>query len=338
MFLWVRQDLLDLLQSSPQELINALPNPQDAEEHFALGAAWKKLGSLSRAAAHWKKALQLNLRHFPSLYALSLIAFEQGQERQGQTWFDRAIRVDDQASEHGLYFQRELKKHVDSHERLSRWGVWCLTRLTEMERASDQSHFQLGKLLFEQNRFLEAAGYLRDIVDRTEIGGEAAEYLSYIYEHLYRGEELIAKTLDLAEKAPNRCDLFFNLAMVCQHDQRRLDWALHFFYLASREDPSDPGLRFSLEQAALEALSKDSPHRNDEFTLMFAHIYQGSVGVAKRYAKGFSDLRFPEDFHNLKPTRLWSEWLVKDQGPLGQNLKLWFGGDRVRHIHSEKRS
>ncbi|MBN8555271.1 MAG: hypothetical protein J0L93_07500 [Deltaproteobacteria bacterium] len=342
MLQWVGQSLRDRIKSNPDEVVAELNAPQTADEFFALAVAYDQLGKRKYTESLLRTALQKNLCHFPSLYSMALKSFEKSLERTGKNYFRRAIRLDPDASKNTLSFQKELKFSLSSYEDAGRFGVWCLKELEAFKKASAETEFQLGRTLFEQSRLKEAIPYLRDVLSNKEMASEATEYLSYIYEHLYRGDELILKTLELAQETPERSDLFFNLAMVCQHDQKRLDLSMHFFYLATREDPQDPGLRFSLEQAALELISQLNRAKGDHetFLLMLAHLYQGSLGVAKRYASELSAVKYPESFQTADPFGLWNNWLLKDEGPLGMSLKHWFGVDKdkktVRYISSKQ--
>lgn len=327
MFYWLNPDYSKDVRENTQQFLQTLTQPKNSDEYYAKAAAFEFLGQHKAAADCLRLSLQQNLCYIPALYALALKAFQKFEERDGMSYFKRAVRLDKTAAEHALQFQKELKFTVSSYEDASRWGVWCLKELEIQKKTTTMSNFQLGKTYFEQSRFQDAVPYLRQALLDENIASEASEYLSYIFEHLYRGDELVLKTLELAREIPNRADLFFNLAMVCQHEQKRLELALHFFYLAHREDPNDPGLRFSLEQAALEVIG-DNPKNNkaaDPVLLMFAHLYQGSVGMAKLYASRLQAFEFPHSFVRRQPEMLWREWLLEDDGVLGDALKSWFG-------------
>lgn len=333
---WLKPEENEAIRSDPKAFIDSNQNPRSAEEFFALAVAYEQAGQKKQSEPLVRKALQQNFCHLPSLYLLSLKAFERRKEVDGKNIFRRAIRLDPQATTNTLAFQKEIKFSLSNYEDASRLGVWCLQELENFHKSSVSSKFQLGKTLFEQSRLKEAIPYLKAALVAKELCTEATEYLSYIYEHIYRGTELVDRILELAEEVKERSDLFFNLAMVCQHDQKRLDLAMHFFYLASREDPYDPGLRFSLEQAAVEWVASTNRRslKADPLTMMAAHIYQGATGVARKYADELKNMTFPESFESLEPHSLWARWLSKDQGPLGHSLKSWFGPaeNKVRNL------
>ncbi len=339
MIYWLKPSWAQLLQRDPQSLINEIPTAETSEENFGLALAYEFLGKNDLAEKYFKQALIKNIGHVPTIYVMGLKAFQKRKEPEAKTYLRRALRMDPRAAQTALAMMRDLKTYVGDPIRTTDISCWILQELETLGKETDSTCFQLGKLLFEKSKYEEAATYLKRSLKDPDVANEATEYLSYIFEHLYKGDELIEKTLELAENVKDRADLFFNLAMVCHHEQRRLELALHFFYLASKEDPADPGLRFSLEQAATDLLSQLSKSQNTdhEFLMMLAHLYQGSVGVAKRYAQGLKAWKFPESFEARMPERLWQNWLLKDTGVLGQALRSWFGGEqmpkKVRNLH-----
>ena len=326
---WLKEEWAEALQQDPRQLIQKFEGSKNSDELYCLAIAHEQLKQFHMAERSLKAALQQNLGHIPSIYAMALRAFSRQREVEGKNYLRRALRLDSEASKTSLEFLREIKTIFSHTIRGTEIGIWLLKELVRISKATENSHFALGKLLFEKSHYEEAVEHLLMAVKEPDVSREATEYLSYIYEHLYRGDELIEKSLELADKVKDRSDLFFNLAMVCQHDQGRPELSLHFFYLATKEDPQDPGLRFSLEQAAAEMIDqtqrRDSEDRN--FLLMVAHLYQGSLGVAKRYAITLQNMKYPASFEERHPRRLWKEWLMRDEGVLGQALRAWFGDE-----------
>ncbi len=309
---------------APEDILERYKEPHSSDECFEVAVALDQLGRKPHAERMFRRGLQLNMRHVPSLYGLAFIQFQSGHDREGQNWFTRAVRFDEAACENSLLFQRELK---NSHgfSGVLKQRLWCLQEIEKLEKANTRVYFEIAKLLFEQSNYKTAIEYFRKVLSEHKFRREAAEYLSYIFEHLYKGEELIEKNLELIEEVENRADLFFNLAMVCQHEQRQSELALHLFYLAAESEPHDPGLRYSLEQAAIEVIGDSKKKKNiDPALMMFAHIYQGSVGVAKKYALELSHFKYPESFANRLPTKLWQDWLLRNEGILSKCLKQWF--------------
>jgi tetratricopeptide (TPR) repeat protein len=335
---WLHPDWQSRLLEQPEELVKQFSQSQNSDELYALAIALEHLGQGAESEKALKRALMRNLSHVPSIYTLGLRSLHKSKEKEAKTYLRRALRLDPAACETALGLLRDLKIHLSTLFQSNEMSVWLLKELEFLKKETDETSFHLGKLLFERSQYEESAHYLMKGIESEATSAEATEYLSYIYEHLYKGDELIEKILELAEQVPHRADLFFNMAMVCQHDQNRAEMALHFFYLASREDPADPGLKFSLEQAALDLINAGGAGEGEdrELSLMLAHLYQGSVGVAKRYAQGLKGWSFPESFQDRHPSRLWTEWLMKDQGVLGQALQTWFGGApasyRVRQL------
>lgn len=312
------------LPASPEEVLEQIKDPHSSEDFFHLGLALTRLGRKHQSESMFRKALQCNMRHSPSLYGLAYHAFHENREREAKSWLTRAIRFDSDAEENVLWFQRELKNLSSSPDAL-RWRIWSLQQLEGQKKASPKTLFEIAKLLFEQSNYRPAIEYFRQLLSDERYRKESAEYLSYLYEHLYRGEELIEKNLDLIADVENRADLFFNLGMAFQHDQRQMELALHFFYLAAEQEPHDPGLRYSLEQAAMEVIADSKRLKNkDPFLMMIAHLYQGSIGVAEKYAADVKNLRFPSSFESRFPQKLWKDWLLKNEGTLGKFLKTWF--------------
>lgn len=337
MIYWLRQDLAAKLEKDPEAIVREIDAPQSSDDHFGLALAFERLGKSSQSERHLKEALRKNLGHIPSAYVMGLRAFARNKDAEGRSYIRRALRMDPKAEEVASSFIRDIKGALHHSPRATDICIWFLKELAELEKANESSAFHLGKLLFEKSQYEEAVKHLIEALDEPELAGEATEYLSYIYEHLYRGDELITKTLELAELVRDRSDLFFNLAMVCQHDQRKLELALHFFYLASNEDPSDPGLKFSLEQAAIELMNQVQRTETEDrdFLLMIAHLYQGALGVAKRYAQNIKSLKYPEDLSKREPYGLWQHWLLKEGSLLTKALDSWFGsGPKAKKLHS----
>ncbi|MDB5038708.1 MAG: hypothetical protein JWQ35_2236 [Bacteriovoracaceae bacterium] len=317
--------MLNLLQpfdETPEALIEKLKSPQSSDEFYLVGLAFDLLGKNPNAENMFRMALQTNMRHVPSLYGLSLKSFQAAREQDGQKWLTRALRFDTNAEENVIRFQKELKAVIPLYQKSAQWRLWSLQQLEASKKDGPESKFELARLLFEQSQFSAALPYFRSLLSVKKHSREAAEYLSFALETIYRGEELLDKVLEVAAEVPNRSDLFFNLAMVCQHDQRRLDLALHFFYLASQEDPNDPGLRFSLEQVAMDIISEGPKKKSPAILMMFAHFYQGSHGVAKKYAKELREFG-PEVLSSRMPKALWNNWLSADKG-IGEVLVAWF--------------
>jgi len=325
---WLKDEWRILLENDPQALLKAVEHYQDTDALFCRALAYQAMGEGTECEKFLKMALQRDLQHFPSVYVLGLRFLKKGRDREAKNYLRRGLRLDRNAAQTSLHLLKEIRGMHSHSPRSVELGVWMLRELVPLRKQTGTTQFHLGKLLFEKSSYDEAVPHLLEALEESDFCNEATEYLSYIYEHLYKGEELIDKTLQLAEIVKDRSDLFFNLAMVCQHDQRHLELALHFFYLAAKEDPSDPGLKFSLEQAAIEMMNQAQKSSNEEkdFLLMLAHLYQGSLGVAKRYAQKLKDHRFPDSFESRMPQRLWQKWLLTDTGILGQALQSWFGG------------
>jgi tetratricopeptide (TPR) repeat protein len=336
---WLKEEWATALQQDPRQLIQKLEGSQDSDELYCLAVAHEHLKQFHMAERCLKAALQQNLGHIPAIYTMALRAFSKQRELEGKNYLRRALRLDPHAAKTSIEFLRELRQMFAHTVRSTDLGIWLLKELVRLSKATENSHFNLGKLLFEKSHYEDAVQHLLLAIKDPEVSRESTEYLSYIYEHLYRGDELIEKSLELADQVHDRSDLFFNLAMVCQHDQGRPELSLHFFYLASKEDPQDPGLRFSLEQAAAELINQtqrvDSEDRN--FLLMVAHLYQGALGVAKRYAQTIRNMKYPHSFEDRHPPRLWRQWLLRDEGVLGQALRAWFGEDAEAEMQALSR-
>lgn len=316
---------LDASDESPQETLEKIKTPKTSDEFYKVGLAFEKLGKVLYAERMFRRALEKDLGHIPSMYGLALKSFQTNNERVGKRWLSRAIRMDKEAVPHVLQFQREVKTAVPTYQSACRIRIFCLRELEYLEKQNLESEFELAKLLFEVSHFQAAIPYLKNLLRERRYSQEAAEYLSFAFESLYKGDELIEKNLEVASEVHNRADLFFNLAMVCQHDQRRMDLALHFFYLASQEDLDDPGLRFSLEQAAMDVIAEAKRRKLSEVLLMFAHFYQGSTGVAKKYAQNLKEYGLELLSANL-PEQLWTDWILADRGPLGRFIQTQFKG------------
>jgi tetratricopeptide (TPR) repeat protein len=316
-------NLMEPLEDSPQQILEKIKEPQTSDEFYLVGIALEQLGKMPHAEQMFRRALEKNMAHVPSMYGLALKAFQMNNEKVGKRWLARAIRIDHEAENHVLRFQRELKTAIPAYQNACRARVHCLKELENFHKQGIESRFELAKLHFEMSNFNTAIPYLRKLLGERRYSQEAAEYLSFALENLYKGNELLEKNLEIAAEVKNRADLFFNLAMVCQHDQRRMDLALHFFYLASEEEPDDPGLRFSLEQAALEVITEGKRRKLSDVLLMFAHLYQGSTGVAKKYASDLKEYG-TELLSAHIPERLWKEWILPNRGPLGRFLAAHF--------------
>lgn len=345
--IWLRKDFQDRVDSTPEEFKFELEAKNGAlceEELFALAATYDRLREPDRSAQICRQLLQKNWGHIPSLFALCLLSFENKKFEEAQRWFRRALHFDrsSMAAEATLFIHQRLRTRLSVTES-GRSGLWLLETLHKSERSSVEALFEYGKMLFERSQFETSALVMKKVLDHKELGFEATQYLSYIYERLYSGDELIEKTLELASEVKDRSDLFFNLAMIAQHDENRPHLSLSLFYLASQSDPQDPGLRFSLEQACLELIGQisKSPKAMDQFHLMIAHLFHGSLALAKRYAqilRDRHDWRFPESFQLLEPHGLWKDWLLVDQGVLGEALQQWFGDAQSDDWQSLRRS
>lgn len=335
---WLKNSVRKEILSNPSSFLQLrVINEAKAssDELFEIAAAYDFLQDSKKAKLYCQRAIQRSFQHIPSFYGLALKSFEDHKFEEAQRFYLRAIRMDPQAAEGALYFHQRLRGFFSLPE-ATHWGRWCLEQLQTSDKASMASQFELGKILFERSEFDQAVPILKALVQCEQYSFEAIQYLSYIYERIYKGAELVENTLQLASCVKDKSDLFFNLAMVCQHEQNRLDLALHFFYLASRSDAQDPGLRFSLEQACLEYIGQNAqPKTPDEyFSLMVAHLYHGSLAVAERYARSLRKRfhwKFPNSFSKLEPSSLWIEWLVKDEGILGEALEAWFGETPVEN-------
>jgi len=329
---WVRSAVRKSLEEAPEVFIQdqaVFLSQINSDRLFELAAAYHIIRDDKISERLLRAALQKNIRHIPSLYGLCILAFKKGDMEKAQKLFSRASRLDGQAASSTLYIQNQLRAMLPLPE-ATRWSLWCLERLQFLKKFSVSTQFELGKILFERSEFERASTVLRPLTAVSEYSYEVTQYLSYTYERLYSGDELVEKIMEVAEMATDRSDLFFNLAMICQHDQKRLDLAIHFFYLATRSDPKDPGLRFSLEQACMELIGKlgKASKAVDYCQLMLAHLYHGSVAVAERYARLLRKRygwKYPESFSTLLPGSLWQNWLLKDEGILKGALVQWFG-------------
>lgn len=332
MIFWVSAEKQEQILSQPEASINSLEAKLDclsAPEFFELAAACEFLGRRQKAKTYCRRALEKNLNYVPSLYSLSLLSFRESKFEEAKRFFCRALKLDQMASESILHFQKRLGS-ILSAPAANHWSSWCLEELHRLEKASDDTRFELAKLLFEQSRWNESAQLFESLVQHPDYAYEVSQYLSYIYERIFKGEELIEQCLHLASQIKERADLFFNLGMIFQNDRQYQGSSLHFFYLAHREDPHDPGLRFSLEQACMEYIGDTHEAKNEKefLDLMFAHLYYGSVAVAERYARVLRERwnwKFPESFRALGLKTLWEDWLLKDKEQMGKALQKWFG-------------
>jgi len=329
MIYWLSTGDQELIRRDPEKVIHENSAPDSSDAYFLLAAAYDQLEDKARARHFCRKALELGLAHIPSLYALASLHLRDRRPLEAARYINRAIRMDACASESIRHLQTYLRSKLSLSEALH-WGLWCFELLSARSKLDDRAQYEFGKLLFESSQFERALEVLMPLAGSEAYGSEVVQYLSYLLERLYTGDELIEKTLELALYSKDRADLFFNLGMICQNEPARLALSIHFFYLASREDLKDPGLRFSLEQACLEVIGKHSQPRkaSDFLDLMMAHLYHGSHSVAQRYAEALQSRfswSFPQSFEVLQPVSLWKGWLSQDQGLLGQALSTWFG-------------
>lgn len=324
MFNLLGDKLNDEMLWRPELLLKSIEKPHSSDDFYLWGIAHYEKGDLGAAEKYFKRALELSLHHVPSLFALSQFCFEAGKVDEGKRWFSRGILHKPKA-EHVILFQKSLRVKKQISEPLGAIKLWCLHQVTRIHPDHALVQFEIGKLLFEQSKFEHSAAYFEAALSSPKVAREAAEYLSYVFETLYRGDELVTRTLEMVKGIDHKADVLFNLAMACQHDQKRMDLALHLFYLSSVEDPSDPGLRFSLEQTALEIIEKKRRMRDDDdkMLLMFAHYYQGALGLAKKLYFELKDHEFPQDFFQNIPVALWQEWLLKPNSPLDLQFKSW---------------
>lgn len=340
MIFWLDSKQQARVSKDPYEIIRAARPKMDslsAEELLVLAAAHERLGELKPAERLCRKALQRQL-HFPEcLFALSLLHFRQRNYEEAKRWFLRALRSKrDSVAADVFNIEQKLKAYLSVAE-AGHWGLWCLREFHRACPSTPSTQFELGKLLFERSDYQGAIEAFLPLSGMPDFSYEATQYLSYLYERIYRGEELIRKTLELAEKSSERADLFFNLAMVCQHDSKFQEWALHFFYLAKEAEPDDPGLRFSLEQACVDYIGQHTQAKNlhQAYYLMMAHFYQGSISVADRYAEVLRD-RFQihdlQQFRNLHLPELWKPWLVQENSPFAHALMRWFPSEAEAEV------
>lgn len=327
---WLPADLQEKVLSEPEKLIELFEQSSElsADETYCLATAYEFLGQALKAKNLCREALQKNLNHFPSLYALSLKSFKERKQSEAKRYLRRALQLDADASASMIHFQKKLRVIAPLPES-TLWASWALEELHKLNKSSDDSKFELGKILFEQSKIEEAAALFKGLLSNEKLAYESSQYLSYIFERLYRGEELMDHYLQLASSVKEKADLFFNLGMIFQNDRNFWLQSLHFFYLAHREDPLDPGLRFSLEQACMDHIGRSENAKTDQdfLRLMFAHLYYGSVAVAERYARNLKERwswKFPDSFEALKPSILWQS-ISQDKTQVGQALDQWFG-------------
>lgn len=328
---WLSDKSRNLLETEPELLLwelEDLANP-NSEKLFELAVVYDHLGRESLAKSFWKKALEKNLSHAPSLYALALSALEAQNAPEAMRYLKRVLRTDSQAAENVKLFQNGLRTRLPAPE-AGHWALWTLEQLHHLKKDSDSCRFEYAKLLFERSKFQEASELFYSLVRQKQFAYESTQYLSYIYEKMYRGDELLNRCLDLASLVEDKSDIFFNLAMLCQNERRDTALALHFYYLASRFEPADPGLKFSLEQACVELIGEigRSADPKRKLSLFFCHAYHGSLALAERYAQSLRSehgMRFPQSFETLDPQRLWHEWLLAESSPLRDLLDRYFG-------------
>lgn len=335
MIRWLSEKSRRLLETEPEVLLWELEDqrPLSADQLFELAAAYDYLGKYAAARQNLKRALALDISHVLSHYGMGLLALESPQKNLAVRYLQRALRMDPRAAENTKIFQQALRARLSAPE-ASQWSLWALEHLHQLKKESESCRFEYAKLLFERSKFAEAADFFYALVKNKDYAFESTQYLTYIYEKLYRGPDLIERSLDLANIVEDKSDIFFNLAMVTQAELKDPELALHFFFLASQFEPADPGLKFSLEQACVDLIGEwgrtHDPRK--QLGLFFCHLYHGSVALAERYAKILRenrDWKFPDHFQSLQPARLWQEWLLRDELPLRDHLVRWFGSDQV---------
>ncbi len=313
----------DDLAWRPEQLIQSMGEPKTADDYYLWGLAHYDLVELSVAEQSFKRALELSFGHIPALYAMAQMTFEQGKIEEGKKWFIRTLKADAEAAHHGILFQRSLRTSRLSVETLASLKLWCLHKIEDHFPDQLSSKFEIGKLLFEISKFEASLPYFESVLVVPKLQREAAEYLSYVYETLYRGDELLSKTLAMCRLIEQKADIFFNLAMAFQHERR--DLALHLFHCAVQEDPSDPGLRFSMEQMAAEIIAERRRGTSDreKIALIFAHLYQGAHGMAKKLFFDLKHLRYPEDFFPHIPEVLWKEHILTEDSSTSRFFESW---------------
>lgn len=329
---WLNSKQQTRVSRDPYEVIRAGKTHRSQlspEALMELAAAHENLGEYAEAIRVCRMTLQKRLSYPDCFFALSYLHFRTKKVDEAKRWFERGLRSKPDPAKDVFFIEQRMKTFLSASE-ASHWGLWCLKSLHKNSKPTPSTQFELAKLLFERSDYQAAVEHFLPLASNPDFGNEVAQYLSYLYERLYRGKELIEKSLDLAHRAVDRSDLFFNLAMICQHDQSLSELSLHFFYLALESDPSDPGLRFSLEQACLEYIAKNpqpaSP--SQAYYLMVAHLYQGSSAVAERYASllresyGFEGL---EALSQLQPPELWNSWLMREGSLFSGAIRRWFG-------------
>ncbi len=334
MIFWLDPLKQEDLLSDPEACLQKLQSksdPCDALELFEWGCASEFLGQIVEAKQKWRKSLEKDFGFFPSLYALSLYAFQDAKHQEAKRFLKRALRLDAEASKSLLFYQKKLRQLVPAPESIL-WSSWSLEEIARLSKGSEATRFELAKVLFEQSRFEEAQTNFEFLMEHSEFAQESSQYLSYLYERLYHGEELIQRYLVLIRKTTDRADLLFNLGMIFQNYRQHALHALQFFFLAHRYQPEDPGLRFSLEQACMDQIGRaqEAKTQRDFVELLFAHLYYGSTPVAERYAKVLKERwnwQFPEGLAAIGMGELWEEWLCQTSDPAIQKLNEWFGGE-----------
>lgn len=328
---WLDSSTQENLLSDPEGLIQRLktqPRSLGAREFFEWACACEFLGNILEAKRLWKLSLQVEFGYFPSLYALSLYSFQESKHQEAKRFLKRALRLDEAASESMIFYQKKLRQLLPSPESIL-WGSWSLEEVGRLSKDSDSTKFELAKILFEQSRYSEAQRHFEVLVDHPEFSFESSQYLSYLYERLYQGDELIQHYLQLIRKVSERADLLFNLGMIFQNYRSYALHSLQFFFLAHRDQPEDPGLRFSLEQACMDQIGRvqEAKNRNEFVELLFAHLYYGATPVAERYARVLKDRwnwKFPQSLSEMGVSELWEDWLCHKDHPTFQKLSEWF--------------
>lgn len=328
---WLNEKSRRMLEGEPELLLWELEDRKNpsSEDHFELAVVYDHLGRETLAKVHFKKALEKNLSHTPSLYGMAIAALEAKETPEALRYLKRVLRMDPKAAENVKLFQQSLRARLSAPE-ASQWSLWVLEQLHELKKDSESCRFEYAKLLFERSKFSEAGEIFYSLVRQKEFSFESTQYLSYIYEKIYQGDELIDRCLDLASLVSDKSDIFFNLAMISQTEAKKPELALHFYYLASKFEPADPGLKFSLEQACVELIGElgRSTDPKKQMTLFFCHAYHGSFALAERYAKMLRQehaYKFPESFQSSEPSRLWKEWLLIEESPIRELLNRYFG-------------
>ncbi len=198
-----REDLLSNLEELSKH------KKYTAIDFYNLALLYQQVGGREEAVRYYKKALELNPNHVPSLSNLAVLIQLNGDSKSALTLYERVVRI--QPSYAGGYLNMGLiYSSIGDAPRAKQMYLKTL----KIDRQNSSAYFNLGYILENEGDLKQATEYYEQAIELDPSNAEAYYNLGNVYAGQGLTAEAIASYLKTVDINPKHLNAYVNLAII----------------------------------------------------------------------------------------------------------------------------